>query len=660
MTGEKEAGISLRRGLISLKNEKILRQQRINDELDQLFRYPLTVLSAGMVWKRLARTVLPVLFALLVIVVLIFHAQVSNAQMPAVKNGILDLAEWNGKKVFEITGEWEFYWDSLLTDQEIKEGSQAPMLVDAPGKWNYYEINGGNLPGKGMATYRVHVTGAEAGARYGVRIQSMPTVYRLYIDDALMAQNGSFGDTEFAPASAYHAQFCGFTSESSSFDIVLQVENNAYGVGGMWEPVIFGTYEQVLLFDRLISNAGASFMAGLIVTCLFFFIFFVAQRGEKDMLILSGIGVLVLLRFLTDGNVVLSALFPNMTIACVGRIQFLTLPWTQFLLMYFVYCAYGNLVRKWQVVTLLTYSIGLSLFILLFPFDTITSAYMVINFMLLLVITAITVQLMHAAWQGREGAHLLLGTLCLIFLLMFYKLFLPDRSIEYYLLANMHFDYLMFVLAQVAVVALRYHRAQELGIAHLKGQIRPHFIHNALTSIISISRTEPDRARELLVDFSSYLRGFYDYERDELVSFAQELDLVRAYVALEQARFGERMRVEYCIEAEDFLLPSLLLQPLVENAFVHGLREKDNDGIVTVYARRIKNGRVRLGVRDDGVGFSLKSAPARRGVGIENINRRLARLYRTSLVYLAPEGGGCEVYLEIPFKEATKDEGMAD
>ncbi len=183
-----------------------------------------------------------------------------------------------------------------------------------------------------------------------------------------------------------------------------------------------------------------------------------------------------------------------------------------------------------------------------------------------------------------------------------------------------HFEYMVFVFAQVAVVALRYRRAQELEIEHLKGQMRPHFIHNALTSIISISRTEPDRARELLLDFSSYLRGFYDYERDELVSFEQEQELVRAYVALEQARFGEMLRVEYRIEADNFLLPSLVLQPLVENAFVHGLREKDNGGTVTVYAKRVKNGRVRVGVRDD----------------------------------------GCEVYFEIPYKESEKHEGMAD
>jgi signal transduction histidine kinase len=75
---------------------------------------------------------------------------------------------------------------------------------------------------------------------------------------------------------------------------------------------------------------------------------------------------------------------------------------------------------------------------------------------------------------------------------------------------------------------------------------------------------------------------------------------------------------------------------------------------VTVYAKRTKTGQARVGVRDNGRGFgATKSVTARHGVGIENINRRLTRLFRTQLVYTVPEGGGCEVYMEIPWKEAA-------
>lgn len=162
------------------------------------------------------------------------------------------------------------------------------------------------------------------------------------------------------------------------------------------------------------------------------------------------------------------------------------------------------------------------------------------------------------------------------------------------------------------------------------------------------------------MDFSSYLRSFYEYERDETVPFSQELELVRAYTALEQARFGDKFRVEYLLEADNFLLPALVLQPLVENAFFHGLREKEDGGMVTVYTRIMKNGKVRIGVRDDGIGFVEKASSSRRGVGIENINRRLARLYRTGLVFTKPEDGGCDVYFEIPFREVKPYEDMAD
>jgi sensor histidine kinase YesM len=420
----------------------------------------------------------------------------------------------------------------------------------------------------------------------------------------------------------------------------------------MWQPILFGTSQQVTRFDRRLSGIVMSATAGLIVSCLMFFIFFIAQRKEKDTLILSVLGLIIILRLSIIGDVVFSRIFPNAPIAWLSWFDFLTMPWAQFLLLFFIYCSYGNLVRKWQVTLLFIYTIAVSLFILLFPLNITTSAYMIMNDILLLVMIAVVIQLTRAAWRGQEGATVLLAASWLLLLFACYKMLVPDYSISFYLTKNSGFEYLVFIFAQMTVVALRYRQAQRLEIAHLKGQLRPHFIHNALTSIISISRKDPERSRELLVDFSSYLRGFYDYDRDELVSIEQEMELVCAYTSLEQARFGDKLHLVCDFEVDNFFLPSLSLQPLVENSLVHGLREKDCGGTVTVYTRRMMNGSVRLGVRDNGLGFSSNPISKRKGVGIENINHRLARLYRTSLVYRTPEGGGCEVYFEIPYKEA--------
>ena len=93
----------------------------------------------------------------------------------------------------------------------IEGGAEPYSLVEAPGEWNDYEMDGAGLPGKGEATYRLHVTGAAAGGRYGVYIQNQASAYRLYIDDGLIAQNGDLGDGADARASAYRPQLAAFT-----------------------------------------------------------------------------------------------------------------------------------------------------------------------------------------------------------------------------------------------------------------------------------------------------------------------------------------------------------------------------------------------------------------------------------------------------------------
>jgi len=608
-----------------------------------------------MKFKRVASVALPILIAIMSMAGIYSYASASNAVTPRAENGVLNLAEWNQKSAFEIAGEWEFYWNRALTDAQIECGTEAFEIVEAPSEWNYYETELGELPSFGIATYRVRVTSAEPGTEYGFRIQNEASAYRLYADGELIGQNGTFGDKADAPASEYRPQLGAFTAKADSFNLILQISNNAYAGGGMWEPVIFGTYEQAAAFDAALSDVGMFSFGGLAFICLFFFIFYTAQRREKDMLILAGIGVLVMLRLLIAGDMLSTFIFPKMPISGYGWIDYLSLIWIQFLLLYFVYCAYGGLARKWQVVTLFAYCCVASLGVIALPFAVITNAYMVLNFILLIVTAFVAVQLGRAAWRGQTGAPALLGAMAFILLFALYDLFIGLWPAEYYLLTATSIDYMALFVVYCFVVAQRYNHSQQMEVMLLKNQIRPHFIHNSLACIINLSRTDADNARKLLTEFSTYLRGYYDYDTEERIALGQELELVRAYAALEQARFGERVRVEYDIESERLLVPPLSLQPLVENAFVHGLREKPGGGTVTIYAKRTNKGRALIGVRDDGLGLREKAPATRDGVGIENINRRLSRLYQTQLVFAVPEGGGCDVSMEIPWKEADKN-----
>jgi LytS/YehU family sensor histidine kinase len=277
---------------------------------------------------------------------------------------------------------------------------------------------------------------------------------------------------------------------------------------------------------------------------------------------------------------------------------------------------------------------------------------------LLSIIIGIVVYAARAAKEGRTGARSLLAAMAFILFSILYEFFAEDLSITYFLINGWALDFAVLFIVQSTIVARRYKEAQQLEMGLLKSQIRPHFVHNALSTIISISRQDSERSRDLLVDFSSYLRGCYDYEGDDLISIEQELDFVRAYVALEQARFGDKYKVKYEIEVDDVLVPSLILQPLVENAFVHGLREKKDGGTVVVYVMRRKGNVVRIGVRDDGVGLAVtqEKTSKRQGIGLANIDRRLARIFKTQLVFKTPADGGCEVYMEIPYQKAGEDD----
>ena len=194
-------------------------------------------------------------------------------------------------------------------------------------------------------------------------------------------------------------------------------------------------------------------------------------------------------------------------------------------------------------------------------------------------------------------------------------------------------------------------------VAFLQSQIKPHFFYNVLNTIVSLCYTDSRRAGELLAEFSNYLRRSFNIQENLLfTSLENELELVKSYVVIEQARFGDRLAVTYSVD-QTLLpcpVPPLIIQPLVENAVRHGLMPQEKGGHIIVTARRETGGMI-IEVADDGVGipadklaalFSGKQEPA--GVGLRNMNRRLLRHYGEALHIASQEGRGTTVTLKLP------------
>ncbi|RAW16026.1 histidine kinase [Paenibacillus taichungensis] len=196
-------------------------------------------------------------------------------------------------------------------------------------------------------------------------------------------------------------------------------------------------------------------------------------------------------------------------------------------------------------------------------------------------------------------------------------------------------------------------------MAFLQAQIKPHFLYNALNVIIATCSVNPDKATDLLIELSHYLRGSFDFQnRDQLVPLAKELELVESYVHLEQARFEERLVVHYDIDPDVRLyLPPLSIQPLVENAIRHGVMERAAGGTVNLGITR-ENEHIVIVVQDDGVGIPperLAQVNSGRtegpgGVGLQNINRRLLSLYGQGLEIQSHTGKGTLIRFHIPME----------
>jgi len=209
------------------------------------------------------------------------------------------------------------------------------------------------------------------------------------------------------------------------------------------------------------------------------------------------------------------------------------------------------------------------------------------------------------------------------------------------------------------------HRLQEqeklllaAKIEALKSQINPHFLFNTLTSVSSLIRSQPETARTVILKLSGLLRKLLR-SQEQFVTLREELDSIDEYLDIEVIRFGPRLGVQKEIAADtlDILVPSMILQPLVENSIKHGLTRKVGLGHITLRSRRDGDHLI-LDVEDDGLGISderLQTAMSS-GIGLSNVHERLRVIYgATGRVALrgSPGKGAC-AHLEIPIIVATQ------
>jgi sensor histidine kinase YesM len=199
----------------------------------------------------------------------------------------------------------------------------------------------------------------------------------------------------------------------------------------------------------------------------------------------------------------------------------------------------------------------------------------------------------------------------------------------------------------------------------LQAQLQPHFLFNTLNAIATLLRRDPAAAEQTLMSLSDLLRLALSQSDRQEISLREEMNFLERYMEIQQTRFGERLRFEQQIDYSTLncLVPTLLLQPLVENAIRHGLEPSSNPGTIRVTANR-QEGALVITVEDDGVGLRSATNVAD-GIGLTNLRARLETLYEVQQELKITGGSerGVTVRIKIPYHEAAireRDDGCGE
>jgi two-component system, LytTR family, sensor kinase len=197
----------------------------------------------------------------------------------------------------------------------------------------------------------------------------------------------------------------------------------------------------------------------------------------------------------------------------------------------------------------------------------------------------------------------------------------------------------------------------EARLAALTSQINPHFLFNTLNSVSSLIRSDPNQARIMVLKLSKVLRRLLR-KHENFSTLREEISFIEDYLSIEVTRFGEKLRFvkDVAEETLDTLVPSMLLQPLVENSIKHGLSSKVEGGTIRIHTERIA-GKLRLLVEDDGVGIAeakLATLLDHGGIGVSNVNERLKVLFGNEyrMWIDSQRGRGTRIQIEIPELQA--------
>lgn len=593
---------------------------------------------------------------------------------PKIEKGYLDLSNYNfTNNLIPLNGEWEFYYKKFLTPSKKNQKIIPDGYIKLPSIWNSFIYKDKEIGAEGYGTYRAVIKVKNKNTSYALKVPDVSSSYRLYINGKLISENGHVGTSIKQEVPQWKPRTVVIFPTKDELELIVHVSNFHHIRGGMWESILLGSQENILK-NREINLARSFFIFGILFLIgIHHFELFLLMKDNRKNLYLSLLSFSCAVREIFTREVAAHLIIQNISFSVNAKIEYLSCIFISVSIYILLNTLYSKEFSK-KVLNIVLVIGGLYAIIILTTPLKIFSIFLnyYIIFALIIAIYSIYALIIALKNHRQEVKIVFMGIIILTLSSINDTLYI-NRYITSYFTAHMFpIAIVIFMLCQMHILTVNIvnafndaKNAVKMHTAFLQAQIAPHFLYNSLSTIIYLIDKSPKKAKELLLAFSDYLRGkfiFKAYDNNQLITLEKELDIIKAYITLQNARFEDNIDIIYniddaCLQCN---LPPLLLQPIAENSIKHADTSKK---IIVEISAALDKQYLLLKVKDNGTGISrnqiyniLHSETGNKGVGLINTNQRLLMFYNQGLEIKSKLNHGTTVTIKIPRKEAEKSD----
>lgn len=582
----------------------------------------------------------------------------TSRNRPTIQNGVLKIQNCSSKLAC-LHGTWMLYWDQWIVSEPdvVQEGALVHVPSRLPGVNSDYHAGG-------ICSYRLTVQTTGALENMVLHIPHIGTAYVIYVDGTPVCQNGIVSRMFEERLANDSIKITPFTLTGEQ-EIVIEAAFQESG-GIYMTPMLVSKdiYDTFVATKRTLSTLTLGMVLSFVA--LFAMLHFFASRDQYSLWLPVLIILIFLRKLLLDDSMgTFTFLTNSISFDALNNQSIIATILSKSALFLFLFQLLDMHISRRGILLIALFYIGLYTSYVTLPLDLVVGHFMPFYVYAFYIPDIYVISRMRQAVKENTRFSC---TLTFVFLLYIFGvivdcsyisgLFLFDLSwvlnicilIVVLLAAFIYCKKMNAISQQARLVAKLENEIMQSNVSLLLSQIQPHFIYNALTSIRYLCKNNPQKAEESIIDFANYLRcNMASLGTRWVIPFKEELMHVKSYIAIEKIRFEEKLQIELDIQADDFEVPALCVEPLVENAIKHGVRGRISGGKVTIKTFEEDGYNVVL-IIDDGVGFDPTQIKET-SVGISNITKRLSLIQGVLFDIQSEPGNGTTASIRFPIEK---------